>query len=54
MYKIYKYNRYTLRLSDEMNDYIKKLSDLRGTMPPDVIKSIIGEHRERSIHGRRD
>ena len=53
MKKIYKYNRYTLRLSSELNAYIKDLAVLRGIKPTAVINSILGEYRERSCHGRK-
>lgn len=44
--KSYKYERYTLRLTKEIADYLNVISQRRGIAPTALIKSIIGEYKE--------
>ena len=53
MKKNYKYNRYTIRLSNELNAFVKDLAVLRGAKPTAVINAILGEYRERSRHDKK-
>ena len=48
-----KYERYTLRLTKDMDVYIKSLSEYRGISPTTLIKNILGEYREAHEHGKR-
>lgn len=50
--KLYKYERYTLRLAKEMADYLSILSQRRGIAPTALIKSILGEYKEANEIGK--
>lgn len=47
-----KYERYTLRLTNEMAAYIKAISERRGIAPTALIKAILGEYKEVHEHGK--
>lgn len=50
--KLYKYERYTLRLAKDMADYLTVLSQRRGIAPTALIKSILGEYKEANEIGK--
>lgn len=50
--KRYKYERYTIRLTVDMANYIKAVSAKRGIAPTALIKTILSEYKERDINGR--
>lgn len=47
-----KYERYTLRLTKDMADYVNAVSKRRGIAPTALIKSVLGEYKEANSYGK--
>ncbi|GEM_PF-1837666 len=52
--KTYKYDRYTIRLTPSMAEYVKAVSSKRGIAPTAFIKSILGEYKEADEYGKKE
>ena len=49
--KTYKYDRYTIRLTPSMAEYVKAVSSKRGIA---FIKSVLGEYKETDEYGKKE
>lgn len=52
--KKYKYDRYTIRLTTSMAEYVKTVSSKRGIAPTAFIKSVLGEYKEADEYGKNE
>ena len=52
--KTYKYDRYTIRLTPSMAEYVKAVSSKRGIAPTAFIKSVLGEYKETAEYGKKE
>lgn len=52
--KQYKYDRYTIRLTPSIAEYVKTVSSKRGIAPTAFIKSVLGEYKEADEYGKKE
>lgn len=52
--KKYKYDRYTIRLTPSIAEYVKTVSSKRGIAPTAFIKSVLGEYKEAAEHDKKE
>ena len=52
--KQYKYDRYTIRLTPSIAEYVKTVSSKRRIAPTAFIKSVLGEYKEADEYGKKE